>query len=130
MTMRFTIPEAPKQIINTLRQHGFEAYTVGGCVRDSLLGLTPHDWDVCTSAQPEEIKACFSQLETNDVGIAHGTVMVILHHQPYEVTTYRIDGDTRTTVIPKASPLLAICARILRGETSRSTRWHTMKTTA
>lgn len=102
MTMRFTIPEAPKQIINTLRQHGFEAYAVGGCVRDSLLGLTPHDWDVCTSAQPEEIKACFSQLETNDVGIAHGTVMVILHHQPYEVTTYRIDGDYKDNRHPES----------------------------
>ena len=56
--MKIMIPETPKRILDTLRKNGYEAYAVGGCVRDSLLGLTPHDWDICTSALPEQIKAC------------------------------------------------------------------------
>ena len=82
--MKLSIPEIPKLIIQTLRKNGYEAYAVGGCVRDSLLGLTPHDWDICTSALPEEIKACFMDFKTIDIGIAHGTVAVIADNEPYE----------------------------------------------
>ena len=87
------IPQNAKIIINKLRSAGYEAYAVGGCVRDSLLGITPHDWDICTSAKPDEIKACFRGFDTVDIGIRHGTVAVIIDSQPFEVTTYRIDGE-------------------------------------
>lgn len=78
-------------IIAALEQHGYEAYVVGGCVRDSLMGLLPKDWDITTSAEPEEIKAVFAH--TFDTGIEHGTVSVRERGETYEVTTYRIDGQ-------------------------------------
>jgi tRNA nucleotidyltransferase (CCA-adding enzyme) len=73
-----------------LTDHGYEAYIVGGCVRDALLHVEPKDWDITTSASPEEVKQLFSH--TVDTGIEHGTVTVLLDHEPYEVTTYRVDG--------------------------------------
>ena len=85
------LPPHIQTILNTLRQSGFEAYVVGGCVRDALLGITPCDWDVATSALPGEIKACFSH--TADTGLKHGTVSVVTPDTLVEVTTYRIDGD-------------------------------------
>ncbi len=84
------LPEKVKYIINTLMEHGFEAYAVGGCVRDSFLGRVPGDWDITTSAMPEETKSLFEK--TFDTGIEHGTVTVLLDHEGFEVTTYRIDG--------------------------------------
>ena len=100
--MKLIIPETPKLIIDTLRISGYEAYAVGGCVRDSLLGLTPHDWDICTSALPGEIKECFADFRTIDIGIAHGTVAVVVDECPYEVTTYRIDGDYKDNRHPES----------------------------
>lgn len=85
------LPEKVNAIMETLRDAGFEAYAVGGCVRDSLLGKCPHDWDITTSALPEQVKKLFRR--TVDTGIAHGTVSVLLGKEAYEVTTYRIDGD-------------------------------------
>ena len=87
------------KIIETLEQTGYEAYAVGGCVRDSLLGRTPSDWDITTSARPEQVKALFSH--TIDTGIQHGTVTVMLEHVGYEVTTYRIDGEYEDNRHPK-----------------------------
>ena len=84
------MPDRVKQIIGTLRGAGFEAWAVGGCVRDSLLGRTPEDWDITTSAMPEQTKALFDR--TFDTGIEHGTVTVLLDGEGFEVTTYRIDG--------------------------------------
>lgn len=84
------LPEKVKSIIMTLRKSGFEAYAVGGCVRDSILGRRPQDWDITTSALPEETKALFAR--TFDTGIEHGTVTVLLRDEGFEVTTYRIDG--------------------------------------
>ena len=69
-------------------EHGYEAYVVGGCVRDSVLGRDPHDWDITTSASPEQIKELFDR--TIDTGIQHGTVTVMIDREGYEVTTYRI----------------------------------------
>lgn len=86
----FVIPKDVTTIINTFYQHGFSAYMVGGCVRDLLAGITPSDWDITTSAKPEQIKALFEK--TVDTGIRHGTVTVLIGNTPYEVTTYRIDG--------------------------------------
>ena len=93
------IPEAPAMILNTLHDAGFEAYVVGGCVRDSILGRTPEDWDITTSARPEEVKSLFHR--TIDTGIKHGTVTVMDGKEGYEVTTYRIDGKYEDGRHPK-----------------------------
>ena len=79
-------------LISRLEQAGFSAYAVGGCVRDSLLGLVPHDWDLCTSAPPEQIRQVFRNYRTVDTGLKHGTLTVIVDHIPYEITTFRTDG--------------------------------------
>ena len=88
--MKIKLPAKVKIILDTLHQAGYEAYAVGGCVRDTILMRTPDDWDITTSARPEEIKRVFQH--TVDTGIAHGTVTVLIARSPYEVTTYRIDG--------------------------------------
>ena len=88
--MKINMPQAVKEIIATLQQNNFEAYAVGGCVRDSILGREPNDWDITTSASPEEVKALFRR--TIDTGIEHGTVTIMIDKVGYEVTTYRIDG--------------------------------------
>ena len=88
--MKICLPEKVNTIIKTLQTHGYEAYAVGGCVRDSLLGRKPEDWDITTSAQPEETKKLFHR--TFDTGIEHGTITVLLGKEGFEVTTYRIDG--------------------------------------
>lgn len=93
------LPDKVQYIIQTLLSHGFEAYAVGGCVRDSLLGRIPEDWDITTSAKPAEVKALFSH--TIDTGIEHGTVTVMLEHEGFEVTTYRIDGEYEDGRHPK-----------------------------
>lgn len=85
------IPENAKKIIERLEACGHEAYIVGGCVRDALLGKIPNDYDITTSATPEKTKAIFEK--TVDTGIAHGTVVVVLGGEAYEVTTYRVDGE-------------------------------------
>lgn len=90
--MKIKIPQKIEDILSRLEDAGFEAFIVGGCVRDSLLGREPGDWDVCTSARPDQIKACFSDCRTVDTGISHGTVTVVRDGEPVEVTTYRIDG--------------------------------------
>ena len=89
--MVFEIPQKVEIIINILEKAGYEAYAVGGCVRDALLGRTPNDWDITTSAKPEQVKALFHR--TVDTGIAHGTVTVLLEKEGFEVTTYRVDGE-------------------------------------
>ena len=97
--MKITIPQHANFIINTLMEHGYEAYIVGGCVRDSLLCKEPKDWDITTSASPKQVKALFSH--TIDTGIEHGTVTVMMGREPYEVTTYRIDGTYEDHRRPK-----------------------------
>lgn len=88
--MTIYLPDKVHKIIGTLTAAGYEAYAVGGCVRDSILGREPNDWDITTSAKPEETKRLF--LRTVDTGIKHGTVTVLLDQEGFEVTTYRIDG--------------------------------------
>ena len=85
------IPEQVKSIIETLEENGYEAYAVGGCVRDTLLGRVPDDWDITTSANPIQVKALFRR--TIDTGIQHGTVTVSRGDDRYEGTTYRMDGE-------------------------------------
>lgn len=85
-------PEAVSTVLGRLQRAGYRAYAVGGCVRDTLLGIEPHDWDVTTSARPEEVLALFSDLRTIPTGLQHGTVTVLIKKMPIEVTTFRIDG--------------------------------------
>lgn len=92
------LPAKVSRIIKTLQSHGYEAYAVGGCVRDSLLGREPEDWDITTSAMPEETKTLFAR--TFDTGIEHGTVTVLLEKERFEVTTYRIDGKYKDSRHP------------------------------
>lgn len=86
------IPAAAQYILKKLKLAGYEAYAVGGCVRDSLLGRIPGDWDICTSALPEETTALFSENPVIETGIKHGTVTVLVEKIPLEVTTFRQDG--------------------------------------
>ena len=88
--MPILLPKDVQTILQSLSLAGHSAYIVGGCVRDSLMGMSPKDWDIATSAKPHEIKAIFSH--TVDTGIDHGTVTVVLNRNNYEVTTFRIDG--------------------------------------
>lgn len=94
------IPEAAEEIIRQLNQAGYEAFVVGGCVRDTLLGRQPEDWDITTSAKPEQVKAIFGR--TIDTGIQHGTVTIMRGKCGYEVTTYRIDGEYEDGRHPKS----------------------------
>lgn len=89
---RIRIPQGAQNIIDTLEASGYEAYVVGGCVRDSLLGIVPHDWDICTSAVPSEIESCFEDRRIVETGLQHGTITIIEDGVSYEVTTFRIDG--------------------------------------
>lgn len=86
------VPEYALSVLQRLSKHGFEAFVVGGCVRDSLLGKKPKDWDITTSALPEESKALFADMPVLETGIRHGTVTVLSAGRPVEVTTYRVDG--------------------------------------
>lgn len=88
--MLIPLPDNVSMILTNLHYHGYEAYIVGGCVRDSILGKQPEDWDITTSATPEQVKELFAR--TVDTGIEHGTVTVLFGKDSYEVTTYRIDG--------------------------------------
>ena len=97
--IKIEMPKAVGEIIEVLEAAGFEAFAVGGCVRDAVLGREPADWDITTSAMPEQVKALFSR--TIDTGIQHGTVTVMKDHVGYEVTTYRIDGEYEDARHPK-----------------------------
>ena len=92
MEVDIVLPGPVRGILTALQQQGHSAYAVGGCVRDSLLGRTPCDWDVCTSARPGEIQAAFPGKCLSAPGVRHGTITVLLEHTPYEVTTFRTDG--------------------------------------
>ena len=97
--MKLTIPSNAEKILHILEENGYEAYVVGGCVRDSILGRMPDDWDITTSASPELVKDLFCR--TVDTGLQHGTVTVLMDKEGYEVTTYRVDGDYEDGRHPK-----------------------------
>lgn len=97
--MKIELPRNAAEIIKILEENGYEAYIVGGCTRDAILGREPQDWDITTSARPEEVKRLFRR--TVDTGIEHGTVTVMLGKEGYEVTTYRIDGEYQDARHPK-----------------------------
>lgn len=91
--MKYSIPAGAKKILTRLNQNGYEAYLVGGCVRDLLRGTSPHDWDICTSALPEEVEDSFAGSRIIETGLKHGTVTIMQDGEGYEVTTYRVDGE-------------------------------------
>lgn len=93
------LPKNVEYIITTLEKAGYEGYAVGGCVRDTLLNKSPDDWDITTSAKPEQAKELFAK--TIDTGIKHGTITVLIGKETYEVTTYRIDGEYEDSRHPK-----------------------------
>ncbi|HWT73699.1 MAG TPA: HD domain-containing protein [Mobilitalea sp.] len=90
---KIDVPHKIKAILSKLHEAGYEAFVVGGCVRDTLLGKDPHDWDITTSATPDEIQHVFRNYPQILTGVKHGTVMVLSHGEMIEITTYRIDGD-------------------------------------
>lgn len=97
--MKIQMPQKVSYIIEKLADYGYDAYAVGGCIRDSILGREPNDWDITTSALPGQVKAVFPK--TIDTGIQHGTVTVMIDHEGFEVTTYRIDGEYEDMRHPK-----------------------------
>lgn len=92
VNIKFDLPEEVKEILKLLNNNEYEAYIVGGCVRDKILGLCPHDYDICTSAKPSEVMEIFKNFRVIETGLQHGTVTIMINHQPYEITTFRIDG--------------------------------------
>lgn len=93
MKIKINIPTEANEIIHTLQNSGHSAYIVGGCVRDSILGRKPNDWDICTSATPDEMLEIFKDKKIIETGLKHGTVTVVVGGEPFEITTYRIDGE-------------------------------------
>ena len=89
---KINIPTEANEIIHTLQTHGYTAYVVGGCVRDSVLGKEPNDWDICTSATPDEMLEIFKDKKIIETGLQHGTITVVINGEGFEVTSYRIDG--------------------------------------
>ena len=110
--MTIILPGKVKLILDTLMAAGYEAYAVGGCVRDSLLSRIPNDWDITTSAKPMEVKALFKR--TVDTGIKHGTVTVLMGNEGFEVTTYRIDGEYEDMRHPKEVTFTSLLSEDLR----------------
>lgn len=92
LTMNPLVPANGLQVLYALNKEGFEAHFVGGCVRDMLRNVAPHDWDICTNATPDEMKRVFARFNVIETGIKHGTLTVVLGSDSFEVTTYRTDG--------------------------------------
>lgn len=99
--MKINLPSAVCFLLGRLHEKGFEAYVVGGCVRDSIMGIVPHDWDICTSATPDQMIEVFSDCKVIPTGLQHGTISVVIDNVPYEITTYRIDGEYEDNRHPK-----------------------------
>ena len=99
--MNIEIPEYINQILERFHKNTFEAYCVGGCIRDSIMGKTPYDWDITTSALPEQTKQLFSDIKTVDTGIKHGTVSLVIDKKCVEITTYRSDGEYKDNRHPE-----------------------------
>lgn len=99
---KMQLPDDVNFILERMRSHGYSAHVVGGSVRDSLIGRELGDFDITTNALPEQTKAVFSDYKTIDTGIKHGTVTLVLGGVPYEITTYRIDGDYKDNRHPEA----------------------------
>ena len=110
--MRIVMPDDVRTIITTLNENGYEAYAVGGCVRDSIIHRVPGDWDITTNALPTQTKALFKR--TIDTGLQHGTVTVMMGTEGYEITTYRVDGVYEDGRHPKQVEFTASLAEDLK----------------
>lgn len=115
MDIKINLPTQVNTAIGLLQDNGFEAFCVGGCVRDAVMGKVPYDYDITTSALPEETKAVFKNYRLIETGIKHGTVTVIINHMPLEITTYRIDGEYKDNRHPESVNF----SRNLRDDLSR-----------
>ena len=124
--MEIHIPTGARKIIARLEQHSYEAYIVGGCVRDSLMGKSPSDWDICTSARAEEMMALFEDKRVIPTGIQHGTLTILAEDGAYEVTTFRIDGEYLDHRHPKSVAFTRELAEDLsrRDFTINAMAWH------
>lgn len=124
--MEIHIPTGARKIIARLERHGYEAYIVGGCVRDSLMGKRPSDWDICTSARAEEMMALFEDKRVIPTGIQHGTLTILAEDGAYEVTTFRIDGEYLDHRHPKSVAFTRELAEDLsrRDFTINAMAWH------
>ena len=91
--LKIEIPSGANEIIHSLQNNGYEAFLVGGCVRDSILGRPIHDYDITTSATPDEMMKIFKDKRIIETGLQHGTITIVIDGEPYEATTYRIDGN-------------------------------------
>ncbi len=91
--MNIILPSQVETVISALEKNGFEAYIVGGCVRDSIIKKTPPDWDITTNALPNEVLAVFKDFKTIQTGLKHGTITVVVDSMSLEITTFRVDGD-------------------------------------
>ncbi|SHK24082.1 CCA tRNA nucleotidyltransferase [Paramaledivibacter caminithermalis] len=91
--MNIQLPKGVKRILDKLLFNGYEGYIVGGCVRDSIMGKIPNDWDICTSAKPEVMMNIFREFKVIPTGLKHGTLTIVINNQHFEVTTYRIDKE-------------------------------------
>ena len=111
--MKIKMPPSVNMVIDSLHAKGFEAYAVGGCVRDTILAREPDDWDITTSASPQQVKEIFDR--TVDTGLEHGTVTVLAGSGAHEVTTYRIDGEYEDGRHPKEVVFTSSLAEDLRG---------------
>ncbi len=100
--MNIEVPQNVEILINKLNNSGYSAYAVGGCVRDSLMGKIPHDWDICTSAKPDEILSALNMHNIIESGLKHGTVTVLIDGQLYEITTFRCDGEYKDNRRPES----------------------------
>ena len=107
-----TCRRSVRMLLDTLHGAGYQAYVVGGCVRDSLLGRTPEDWDICTSARPDETEALFAGRRLLLNGKRHGTVAVVLDGHSWEITTFRQDGAYSDGRHPRRR---TVCAQPARG---------------
>ena len=124
--MDIQIPQGAKALIKRLEEHGHEAYIVGGCVRDSLMGKCPSDWDICTSAHAEEMLDIFGDKRVIPTGIQHGTLTILVDDGAYEVTTFRIDGEYVDHRHPKSVAFTSELAEDLsrRDFTINAMAWH------
>ncbi|MCL2079107.1 MAG: HD domain-containing protein [Oscillospiraceae bacterium] len=111
--MVINLPFDVTYIIDTLEKNGFEAYAVGGCVRDSLRKEIPDDWDVCTSALPGQTAQIFKKHHIIETGLKHGTITLMLRHKPFEITTYRVDGKYKDNRRPETVRFVDVLKRDL-----------------
>ena len=121
------LPEGAEFVLRRLHDAGYQAYVVGGCVRDTLLGIAPKDWDVCTNALPHEMQRVFGDCHVIETGLRHGTLTVMYDHEPFEVTTFRVDGEYTDHRHPDEVIFVTDVRQDLSRRGLRSMRWRGAK---